>query len=753
MLEKVADTLAARQVEQAVLQLDSLSTLPAVAARFFPKLLQPQFSPSDLADIVESDPALTARILSIAGQQGLFPDSETPSVRRALDKIAAHLVRDAILSVRVFGTSDAETGPDNYRALPRKQLALHLLAVACCAKSIAEIVSPQVDPQLAYSAGLLHDIGKLALDQVMPKSFARIVVEAKSKNASACATEQKQLGLDHTILGKRLAQRWHLPNQITLAIWLHHSNTASIAQSMPQAKIAQVVQLADLIARQCGIGQSGSYDTPDLPDATAKSLGISNEQMKKIRQNLTEQVSQKSKLLGLDSPTVAAAYGDAVHTTVSQLAQNNTKLSLENRRLQIHSGHFDFIKEFLTSIDSATAPLDAAEKFAVRWQKFYQTGKVCLYLTPPADSEDIEAVIVENLSQSRVVYVKATPDSAVIPEKVRSSFAILDANEYADWLFEQLDVEFDPNHTKLVPILYQGNAIGAIVFELRYPGDAELFEENFKATTSLAGVVLGLASASSDRQRFAEQFVQLIGSPKAVQETPAPEQKPAVTETGLLEALSEMAAGAAHELNNPLSVISGRAQLLADSETDAEKKRILKQIRQNAGDMAGIVDDLMNFAKPTQPRPASTGINQILEEAIELTTRRRDVERIEVQTEIAADAKNAFVDSAQIASAIANIFSNSLESYPGELGLIKVTAGPDESGDFLKLQIADTGCGMDEETLRKATQPFFSAKPAGRKRGMGLALAQRIIQSNGGSLDITSQPGKGTAVTILLPCK
>lgn len=606
---------------------------------------------------------------------------------------------------------------------------------------------------MAYSAGLLHDIGKLALDQAMPKSFARIVVEAKSKNASACAMEQKQLGLDHTILGKRLAQRWHLPNQITLAIWLHHSDTTSIAQSMPEAKIAQVVQLADLIARQCGIGQSGSYDTPDLPDATAKSLGISNEQMKKIRQNLTEQVSQKSKLLGLDSPTIAAAYGDAVHTTVSQLAQNNTKLSLENRRLQIHSGHFDFIKEFLTSIDSATAPLDAAEKFAVRWQKFYQTGKVCLYLTPPADSEDIEAVIVENLSQSRVVYVKTPPDSAVIPEKARSNFAILDAAEYADWLFEQLDVEFDPNHTKLVPILYQGNAVGAIVFELRYPGDAELFEENFKATTSLAGVVLGLASASSDRQRFAEQFVQLIGSPKTVQEKPAPEQKPAATEGGLLEALSEMAAGAAHELNDPLSVISGRAQLLADSETDAEKKRILKQIRQNAGDMAGIVDDLMNFAKPTQPRPASTGINQILEEAVELTTRRRDVERIEVQTEIAADAKNVFVDSAQIASAIANIFSNSLESYPGELGPIKITAGPDESGDFLRLQIADTGCGMDEETLRKATQPFFSAKPAGRKRGMGLALAQRIIQTNGGLLDITSQPGKGTTVTILLPCK
>jgi signal transduction histidine kinase len=60
---------------------------------------------------------------------------------------------------------------------------------------------------------------------------------------------------------------------------------------------------------------------------------------------------------------------------------------------------------------------------------------------------------------------------------------------------------------------------------------------------------------------------------------------------------------------------------------------------------------------------------------------------------------------------------------------------------------------MDKETLRKATQPFYSAKPAGRKRGMGLAYAQRLIQLNKGSLNIKSEPGKGTTVTILLPCK
>ena len=136
-----------------------------------------------------------------------------------------------------------------------------------------------------------------------------------------------------------------------------------------------------------------------------------------------------------------------------------------------------------------------------------------------------------------------------------------------------------------------------------------------------------------------------------------------------------------------------------------------------------------------------------------LAAQKRNAEQLDIQIDVAEDVKNVFVDSAQIVSAIANVFFNSLESYTSGLGSIKVTAGPDESSDFVKLQISDFGCGMDTQTLQKATQPFFSAKPAGRKRGMGLAHATRLIELNNGSLHIASQPGSGTTVTILLPCK
>ena len=218
-------------------------------------------------------------------------------------------------------------------------------------------------------------------------------------------------------------------------------------------------------------------------------------------------------------------------------------------------------------------------------------------------------------------------------------------------------------------------------------------------------------------------------------------------------ALAEMAGGAAHELNNPLLVISGRAQLLADSETDAEKKRILKQIQENAKAISAIIDDLMSFASPPQPRLALTDIKQMLEEATQLTAQKQKSEQLDISIDVAEDVGKVFVDSGQMVSSTANIFCNCLESYPDGVGPVKVTAIGDESGDFVKVTISDSGCGMDAETLQKATQPFFCSKPAGRKRGMGLAHAGRLIQLNGGCLNITSQPGTGTTVTILLPCK
>ena len=753
MPDRLSNTrIAAQQVELAVGRLDSLSTLPCVGAKLFSRLRQGQFSSSSIIDIIESDPSLTAAALLLVGRRGLVRSGERFSLHQALDKLSQHEVRDMAISVKIMPTSEMGENVFEQSIRFRKELMLHSLAVACCAKEIAEIASPKTDPGFAYCAGLLHDIGKLALEEAMPKSFVRIIEEAESAQKSSCVIEQEHLGCDHAIIGKHLAQRWCFPYQITLAIWLHHTEVVAISEQMPEAKIAAVIQLADSMSRQLNIGSAGSFDEPVLPEPIAECLGIEINQLQEIRHGLPAEFGRKSGLLGLDVPDNIAEYCRSAHIAATRFAREQAELYDENRRLQSASSHLDFAADFLLSVSQSALAIDIAENFAARWQKFYQTGTVCLYMAPLEGIDTLEAVVVESLAQCHIATLFIPTDTSVIPKEIATDFAILNAHDHLGWLFEQLDIDFDHNRTKLVPLLSNGRAVGAVAFELSYPGDTELFAERFKTSASTAAIVLDMALERQNQQNYAEHFARLISKPAPPilpPEIEAPEGIKSAED--YLNALAEMAAGAAHELNNPLAVISGRAQLLAEAQNDKETKEILKQIYENAREASGIIEDLISFAEPRQPRAAPTDVKKMLDEAVQLTSRKTNIESLDVNIDIASNVESVFIDSAQIVSAIANIISNAVESYGDKSGQIEITADTDESDKLVELAIKDQGCGMDAETLKKATQPFFSAKPAGRKRGMGLAYAARFIQINKGSLNITSEPGSGTTVIIYLP--
>ncbi|MEJ2700862.1 MAG: HDOD domain-containing protein [Sedimentisphaerales bacterium] len=510
---------ATRQVELAVGRLSSLSTLPGAGAKLFSELLRGQLSPSAMIELTESDPAFAAGLLSLIGRRALIPSEGRFSLRQALDKLGPDEIRDAALSIRVAAPRD----PEEHL---RTGLWLHSLAVACCAGDIAaELALPGVNPETAYWAGLLHDIGKLALLDAMPKSLARIFEQAESAEQGSRTIEREHIGIEHTAIGKHLAQRWALPDFVVLAAWLHHSETVTIAREAPETSIAVVVQLADSIARQSGIGRSGSFDAPEPIEPLTEHLGIDVERLRDIHQNLLTAVEERSRVLALDVPNAASDYAEAVHAAASRFARQQVELTEENRELKSASSHLDFVTDFLLGLSSTASPLDIAEDFAVRWQKFYQTGMVCLYLTPLATCETFEAVIVENLSQSRLISLNVSEEGPVVPKAITNTFAILNAYDHIPWLLEQTDVDFDVNRTKLVPLLSGNKAIGAIAFELHYPGDVKLFEDRFKTSASIAAVVLDMALAQEGHQYFAENFARLIAKPsEPAPPTPQPER-------------------------------------------------------------------------------------------------------------------------------------------------------------------------------------------------------------------------------------
>ena len=736
-------TNVARQVELIIRQLTTLSTLPEVAAGFLSNLAGGKVNSAGLNDLVESDPALTARILSLAFTEGVSFKDNTPSVSEALAKLSDAVVRDAIFSVKVFEAFDADYDPDSGRSLPRKQMALHALATACCAKRIAELVLPEEDRKLAFSAGLLHDIGKLAIDQVMPKSFERMVEQARREGAALYDIERKHLGVDHMLVGKRLAEKWHLPEEVTFSIWMHHSDTETLAGFMSAGKIAQVVRLADIIARQCGIGDSGSYDNSESPAEILENLSISAEQIEDIRQGLAEDVSQRSELLGLGQPGGQAQYCKVLHETASKLSSDNTQLAGANRQLSASSVQLEFVRKFENSINSQMSPLDVAQCFAVLCKEHYQMGPVCVYLPCEGGEPSIEAVLVDDAGhvETRLIII---PDGAeAIASEMSGKFAIGETCSGISWLVEQLDMDVEAARVKAGALMASNRAVGAIIFEQRLPADVAELTNSMAICTEVAAKMIELAAVGQGHRSMSEQFVSLLGELKHSREQ--------LIQVRSIAGVAEMAAGAAHELNNPLAVISGRAQLLFDIETDSNKKQMLGQIQMRTKEIADIVEDLMSFARPKQPVVKDARLGSIIDSAVKQAIAETKRDEIEMDIEGVDLSCHVLVDAVQMSGAIANLLVNAMESYPGGSGPVTIDGTCGQKEGFMVFCISDSGCGMEPEVLSRATEPFYSVKPAGRKRGMGLTHAKRLIGLNGGTINIVSEPGKGTKVTVSLP--
>jgi signal transduction histidine kinase/HD-like signal output (HDOD) protein len=743
----------AAEVEHAVRRLDGLSILPSAATRLLSTVFGMRASPRELTEVIESEPALAVLLFSLAARDVKDTGRPTLSLARHVEQLPLRAIRDGFFSLNIY----RPFGDDGQKLLRRRQLVANAAAVAYCAREIAEFSSLGVDGDEAYTAGLLYSIGNLALDDAMPRSFAALVQQAQDERLCISDVQERNLGVDYTILGKHLAAKWHLPPQVQSAAWLHQGQGDALAQIVPHQPLVQAVHLAYLLARKFQIGQSGSFDPIELP-ADEQLPGISIAQLDDI--GATAKARFESQTVESDWQTEILDYSKAVQAAAAQLAVEGSRAAEESRRSATKASHFDFATEFLTGISADSEPIEVAERFVCQWKKFYQTGKACLYLAGE-QVQLIEAAVVGD-DGNRIMTLKA-PAGPAIPPQIQSDFAVIEAAGLCDWLFEQLDTEFEVEHTKIAPLICRRRAIGAIVFEFHYPVSTGALKEMFEQTCFVAAAVLDAAMARSRQQRLAEQFARLALKRKAENRRRRTEDAGQTTEDrspqlhvggyragDYIPALAEMAAGAAHELNNPLSVISGRAQLLAQDETDADKVQTLNQIRAGCKELSRIVGDLMSFAQPPQPRPALVATRQIIDEALELAALKTHSDSIDAQVEIDEAISDVLVDSGQVVSSLASIITNAVESYGNQAGPVQITAR--RAGSSVQMEIVDHGCGMDAETLAKATYPFFSSKAAGRKQGMGLAYAARLIELNGGFVKLTSEPGKGTTATVTLPC-
>jgi len=222
--------------------------------------------------------------------------------------------------------------------------------------------------------------------------------------------------------------------------------------------------------------------------------------------------------------------------------------------------------------------------------------------------------------------------------------------------------------------------------------------------------------------------------------------------TSRLASVGEMAAGVAHEINNPLTAVTGYAQLLMDREDiPADIRSDLEAINDGARRVAGIVQRLLAFSRQTKPERKLVDINELIESTLVLRAYHLKVNNIEVVTRLAPDLLETVADPGQIQQVLLNLIVNAETEMKLAHGKGKLAITTEKKDNTIKICVQDDGPGIKPEVMDKIFDPFFTTREVGQGTGLGLSLCYGIVAEHKGKIYAESKPGNGATFVIELP--
>jgi two-component system, NtrC family, sensor kinase len=218
-----------------------------------------------------------------------------------------------------------------------------------------------------------------------------------------------------------------------------------------------------------------------------------------------------------------------------------------------------------------------------------------------------------------------------------------------------------------------------------------------------------------------------------------------------LSSIGQLAAGVAHEVNNPLGMILGYTQLLIrGEEAGTQRYDDLRTIEKHTRTCKTIVERLLNFARSTQTRREPGDIHQVIEEVIGLMKRPLELDNILLETDFDSRVPPLPLDKEKMRQVFMNLLVNARQAI-GKQGHIRIITRYDTEREEVTIQVMDNGCGIQPENLHRIFDPFFTTKTTGEGTGLGLSVSYGIVQDHKGQILVNSDPGKGSTFSLILP--
>ena len=218
-----------------------------------------------------------------------------------------------------------------------------------------------------------------------------------------------------------------------------------------------------------------------------------------------------------------------------------------------------------------------------------------------------------------------------------------------------------------------------------------------------------------------------------------------------LASVGQLAAGVAHEINNPLGTVLLYADILHKEtpEDNKQQREDLQMIVREATRCKAIVNDLLNFSRQNEVLVQETDLNDLLREVVEEVSRQDLYRQVEVVADLEPDLPLIHADPFQLGQVFLNLMKNAAEAMPGG-GRVILRTGTGPADGYVSVAVQDTGVGIPEENMKKLFTPFFTTKPIGKGTGLGLAIIYGILKMHRGQISVQSQVGEGTTFTVTL---
>ena len=231
-----------------------------------------------------------------------------------------------------------------------------------------------------------------------------------------------------------------------------------------------------------------------------------------------------------------------------------------------------------------------------------------------------------------------------------------------------------------------------------------------------------------------------------------------VVETGKLASVGELAAGIAHEINNPVAIMVEEAGWMGDlmeeitfddSENQAEFERAIKQIQTQGRRCKEITHKLLSFARKTDATIHDVNIKELLEELVALSSQRAKYSMVEIRTDFQENLPSLRVSTSELQQVFFNLINNAIDAMDRDGGTLTISSHRSENN--LVIKVSDTGKGIPEANLDRIFDPFFTTKPVGKGTGLGLSICYGIMEKMGGKVEVESAVGSRTTFIITIP--